>query len=152
MTTTKDTPAESSALKGHLGAFAIIAMVVAAAAPLSTVGAVTPNAILAGNGAAFPIMYAVAALLLFFFAVGFNAMTRYVREAGAFYSYVTLGLGRGLGVAAAYIALLTYTCVQIAVYAFLGFTLGAEVEKYGAIEGGKQHLAKLEAYLRANPA
>ena len=131
MTTTKDTPAESSALKGHLGAFAIIAMVVAAAAPLSTVGAVTPNAILAGNGAAFPIMYAVAALLLFFFAVGFNAMTRYVREAGAFYSYVTLGLGRGLGVAAAYIALLTYTCVQIAVYAFLGFTLGAEVEKYG---------------------
>ena len=24
------------------------------------------------------------------------------------------------------------------------------VEKYGAIEGGKQHLAKLEAYLRAN--
>lgn len=26
------------------------------------------------------------------------------------------------------------------------------VEKYGAIEGGQQHLAKLEAYLRANPA
>jgi uncharacterized protein YndB with AHSA1/START domain len=24
------------------------------------------------------------------------------------------------------------------------------IEKYGAIEGGKQHLAKLEAYLRAN--
>jgi uncharacterized protein YndB with AHSA1/START domain len=26
------------------------------------------------------------------------------------------------------------------------------VEKYGAVEGGQQHLAKLEAYLRANPA
>lgn len=26
------------------------------------------------------------------------------------------------------------------------------VEKYGAIEGGKQHLAKLEAYIRANLA
>ena len=26
------------------------------------------------------------------------------------------------------------------------------VEKYGAIEGGRQHLAKLEAYLRANLA
>jgi uncharacterized protein YndB with AHSA1/START domain len=26
------------------------------------------------------------------------------------------------------------------------------VEKYGAIEGGKQHLAKLEAYLKANPS
>ncbi len=24
------------------------------------------------------------------------------------------------------------------------------VDKYGAIEGGKQHLAKLEAYLREN--
>ncbi len=24
------------------------------------------------------------------------------------------------------------------------------IKKYGAIEGGKQHLAKLEAYLRAN--
>ncbi len=26
------------------------------------------------------------------------------------------------------------------------------VKKYGAIEGGQQHLAKLEAYLQANPA
>lgn len=26
------------------------------------------------------------------------------------------------------------------------------VQKYGAVEGGKQHLAKLEAYLRDNPA
>lgn len=106
-------------LSGGLGVATVIVMVIAAAAPLTTVGAVAPNAFIVGNGAAYPIMYVIAAMLLFLFAVGFNAMNRYVTKAGAFYSYVTLGLGRGAGISAAYLALLTYTCVQMAVYAFM---------------------------------
>lgn len=122
---------EEGALSGGLGVTTVIVMVIAAAAPLTTVGAVAPNAFIAGNGAAYPIMYVIAALLLFLFAVGFNAMNRYVSEAGAFYSYVTLGLGRGAGVSAAYLALLTYTCVQMAVYAFMAGILQGYVVQLG---------------------
>lgn len=122
---------DSGELKGHLGVFTVIVMVIAAAAPLTTVGAVAPAAIIVGNGPAFPIMYVVAALILALFVVGFNAMTRFVKEAGAFYSYTTLGLGRGMGMTAAYIALLTYTCVQVAVIAFLGAVVEGQVVSLG---------------------
>lgn len=118
-------------LSGRLGVTTVIVMVIAAAAPLTTVGAVAPNAFIAGNGAAYPIMYVIAGLLLFLFAVGFNAMNRYVSKAGAFYSYITLGLGRGAGVSAAYLALLTYTCVQMAVYAFMAGILRDYVVELG---------------------
>ncbi|MBU6279402.1 MAG: APC family permease, partial [Actinomycetales bacterium] len=118
-------------LKGSLGVFGVIVMVVAAAAPLSTIGGVAPVAIIAGNGPAFPIMYVAAAVILALFVVGFNAMTPFVKEAGAFYSYITLGLGRGLGLSAAYIAMLTYICVEIAVIAVLGAVFEGQIVSIG---------------------
>ena len=98
-------------------------MIMAAAAPLTTVSATVPVAVLAGNGPAFPIMYVVAAIVLGFFAVGFTAMTPHVRNAGAFYAYITEGMGRRWGLAAAFLALLTYSAVQVAVHAFMGVVL-----------------------------
>ena len=114
---------QSRRLSGHLGPIAIIFMILAAAAPLTTVSATVPVALLIGNGPAFPAMYVIAAIILLFFAVGFTAMTPHVKKAGAFYSYITAGLGRGPGLAAAFIALLTYTTVQVAVHAFMGVVL-----------------------------
>jgi len=121
----------SSSLKGRLGVFGIIVMVVAAAAPLSTIGGVAPVAIVVGNGAAFPAMYVAAAIILALFVVGFNAMTPFVKDAGAFYSYITLGLSRGLGLSAAYIAMLTYVCVEIAVIAVLGAIFQGQIVSVG---------------------
>ena len=122
---------ETGKLKGTLGVFGVIVMVVAAAAPLSTIGGVAPVAIMVGNGAAFPAMYVVAAIILALFVVGFNAMTPFVKEAGAFYSYITASLGRGLGLSAAYIAMLTYVCVEIAVIAVLGAVFEGQIVSIG---------------------
>ncbi|MFZ4486536.1 MAG: APC family permease [Candidatus Nanopelagicales bacterium] len=118
-------------LKGKLGVFGVIVMVVAAAAPLSTIGGVAPVAIIVGNGAAFPAMYVIAGIILALFVVGFNAMTPFVKEAGAFYSYITMSLGRGLGLSAAYIAMLTYICVEIAVIAVLGAVFQGQIVSVG---------------------
>lgn len=98
-------------------------MIMAAASPLTTVSATVPVALLAGDGAAFPMMYVIAALILAFFAVGFVAMTAHIKDAGAFYSYITEGLGRRIGLVAAFLALLTYNAVEIAVHAFMGVVL-----------------------------
>lgn len=122
---------ETGSLKGHLGVFGIIVMVVAAAAPLSTIGGVAPVAIIVGNGPAFPAMYVAAAIILALFVVGFNAMTPFVKEAGAFYSYITMSLGRGLGLSAAYVAMLTYVCVEIAVIAVLGAVFEGQIVSIG---------------------
>ena len=41
-------------------------------------------------------------------------------NAGAFYAFISQGLGRAAGVAAALIALLAYSLLQVALYGMLG--------------------------------
>jgi hypothetical protein len=68
-------------------------MVVAAAAPLGVIGGVVPLGLASGNGAGFPATFIASTVILLFFAVGFTALTPYVEEAGAFFSYVRTALG-----------------------------------------------------------
>ncbi|GAA0300689.1 APC family permease [Kineococcus aurantiacus] len=126
-TTVAAEPAADRRLSGRLGVGSIVFMVVAAAAPLTVVGGSVPIGISIGNGAGFPAMYAVGSVVLFFFAVGFVAMTRYVPNAGAFYTYIGAGLGRLHGLGGSFLALLTYQTIQAAVYGYLGAALGGVV-------------------------
>ncbi|XVU28519.1 hypothetical protein ACQPZJ_16170 [Actinoplanes sp. CA-054009] len=109
---------------GALGASGITFLVVAAAAPLTIMTGVAPLAISIG-GIGAPVGYLVAGVVLAVFAVGFMAMTRHTRGAGAFYSYITLGLGRPLGAAAGLLAVLAYNALQIGVYGLLGVQFAA---------------------------
>lgn len=119
-------------LSGTLGAGSIVFMVVAAAAPLTVVAGSVPLGIALGNGAGYPAMYAISAVILLLFAVGFVAMSKHIPNAGAFYTYIGRGLGRGSGLGAAFLALLSYTAVQGAVYGYLGFALNELSTSYGA--------------------
>jgi amino acid transporter len=114
------TAATEGRLRGSLGVGAIVFMVVAAAAPLTVVAGTVPIGIAAGNGPAFPITYVVCCVILLLFAVGFTAMARHVPQAGGFYAYIGRGLGRSAGLSAAFLALLTYLAVLIAVYGYIG--------------------------------
>ena len=58
-------------------------------------------------------------------------MTRHVPKPGAFFTYVGFGLGRSAGLAAAWVAMLTYTTVQVAVYGYVGFILSVTVQSLG---------------------
>ncbi|PXY20788.1 APC family permease [Prauserella muralis] len=125
-----DTSASRS-LSGSLGVGSIVFMVVAAAAPLTVVAGAVPLGIALGNGAGFPATFVLCCAVLLLFAVGFCAMSRHLPASGAFYSYVWRGLGRAPGLGTAFLALVTYTAVQVAVYAYLGVALGGLVEHYG---------------------
>jgi amino acid transporter len=107
-------------LSGSLGVPSIVFMVVAAAAPLTVIAGVVPIGFLVGNGAGFPAMFVVAALILLLFAFGFTAMTRSVPKAGAFFTYIAHGLGRPSGLAGAYLALLCYLAVEVGVFGYVG--------------------------------
>lgn len=106
-------------LHGRLGVMSIVFMVVAAAAPL-TIFVSTPLNMLASNGPGIAISYFVSPMLLLIFAVGFAAMTKYVPKAGAFYSYVTAGMGRPLGVGAGFVAVGGYLIFQHFVFSLMG--------------------------------
>lgn len=122
------------ALRGSLGVTAIVFMVVAAASPLTVIGGAAPLGILLGNGAGFPSLYAISAIILLLFAVGLAAMTRVVPKPGAFFTFVGYGLGRKPGLAAAYLALLTYTTIQVSVHGYVGYILQVTVVGLGGPE------------------
>lgn len=131
MTPTSSTAPGSTRLSGRLGTGSIVFMVIAAAAPLTVIGGNVPIAVGSGNGAGAPVGFLLAALVLLVFAVGFVTMTPYVRDAGAFFSYASAGLGPRAGLAAAFIALVAYTAIQVGVYGFLGWALGNLVTFFG---------------------
>jgi len=118
-------------LTGTLGTAAIVMMVVAAAAPLTVVGGAAPLGILLGDGVGFPAMYAISGIVLFLFAVGLSAMTRHVPKPGAFFTFVGYGLGKPAGLATAFLALLTYTAIQVSVHGYVGYILSVTVAGLG---------------------
>lgn len=118
-------------LAGRLGPAAIVFMVVAAAAPLTVVAGTVPIGIAAGNGAAYPASYVVCTAVLLLFAVGFTAMARHIPGAGAFYTYIASGFGRHTGLGAAFLALLSYTAVQGAVYGYIGAAINDLITSHG---------------------
>jgi len=120
-------------LSGSLGATAIVFMVVAAASPLTVIGGAAPLGILLGNGVGFPALYAVSAVILLLFSVGLAAMSRHIPRPGAFFTYVGYGLGRSTGLAAAWIAMLTYTTIQVSVYGYIGYILSYTIATYTGV-------------------
>ena len=77
-----------------LGVPSITLMIIAASAPLTVVaGGVTTSFAVTGS-LGVPLGFVLIAVILTLFAVGYTAMGRYVTNAGAFYAYVSQGLGR----------------------------------------------------------
>ncbi|KHO25424.1 amino acid transporter [Mycolicibacterium setense] len=113
-------PPTGRQLRGKLGVASIVFMVVAAAAPLGVIGGVVPLGIASGNGAGFPATFIASTVVLLLFAVGFTAMTPYVDEAGAFFSYVRQSLGLPTGIGIALVALVSYVALEAGVYGLLG--------------------------------
>ena len=61
-------------------------------------------------------------------------MTPHVPEAGAFFSYVTVGLGKRPGTGIAVVALIAYTAIQVGIYGYIGWAIGDTVRFYGGPE------------------
>ena len=118
-------------LRGTLGVWGIVFLVVAAASPLGVIGGPVPLGIAGGNGVGFPAIFIVSTLIILLFAVGFTALTPYVPDAGAFYSYIGKGLGRVTGFGFAFVALISYLALEIAVYGLIGQGAQALFASYG---------------------
>src|SRR3954469_15507230 len=102
--------------QNSLGVPSIFFYIIAAASPLTVVVALFPIIIGSGNGVGMPGAFVIAAVVLMIFAVGYVAMSRHVTNAGAFYAYVTLGLGRIPGLGSASLAIFAYNAIQAGLY------------------------------------
>lgn len=106
--------------KNRLGVPSVVFFGVAGAAPLTVIiGSISAIYAIIGS-TAVPIAYIVVAGLLSLFTVGFVAMSRHIVNSGAFYSYISHGLGRMVGVGAAFVALPAYSLMQIGLFGLFG--------------------------------
>ncbi|AGZ38866.1 APC family permease [Actinoplanes friuliensis] len=98
---------------GRLGGMSIVFLALAAVTPLTVVATIVPDAYAVGELLGLPLLFAGAGLLLLIFVAGHAAMSRRLPHAGPLYSIVTRGLGRPLGIGAAWLAVLSYGALQL---------------------------------------
>lgn len=110
-------------LEGRMGTTELVFTVLGFNGPLAAVAGYLAF-IIYFNGVGAPLMLAIAGAINVIFAVGFTAMSRYMPNPGAFYSYITAGLGRVLGLGGAFLAVFAYALVILGVYAFFGIITG----------------------------
>ena len=107
--------------RGSLSTPKIVFIVVAMAAPLAAVVGTIPLGFVLGNGAGLPVAFVIATISLLLFSFGYAAMTRRVVNTGAFYTYVSNGFGRRLGVAAGLVAVIAYSVQTIWIVGGFGY-------------------------------
>lgn len=105
----------------RLSTASLVFIIIAASAPLTVLAGGVPTNYAVAGLLGVPQTYLVMGLILLFFAVGYTAMSREIQNAGAFYAYVTEGLGNRQGIAAAILALVSYNMMQIGLYGLFGF-------------------------------
>src|SRR6195952_4749405 len=93
---------------GAVGLAGVLFMAVANAAPITAMTGNVPIAVGYGNGLGAPAGFLVATVVLTLFTVGFVAMARHITTAGAFYGFISHGLGQVWGMAAGVLAPVAY--------------------------------------------
>jgi len=108
----KDAPAPAGLKKGAIGIVAVLFMAVANAAPITAMTSNTPIAVGFGNGLGAPAGFLFATIILTLFAIGYVAMARYITTAGAFYGFISHGLGQVWGMASGALATFAYVVFE----------------------------------------
>jgi amino acid transporter/GNAT superfamily N-acetyltransferase len=117
--------------RNRLGVPSVVFFGIAGAAPLTVIlGAVTTIYAVVGS-TVVPVSYLVAAAILAVFTIGFVAMSRHIVNSGAFYSYISRGLGRVVGVGAAFVALPAYAVMQIGLFGLFGVVASGLLDTLG---------------------
>jgi amino acid transporter len=106
-----------------VGLIGVLFMAVATAAPITAMVGNVPIAVGFGNGIYAPAGYFVATIVLTLFAIGYAAMSKHITATGAFYGYISHGLGRIVGLGAGFLTAMAYMVFEaslIGIFAFFG--------------------------------
>jgi amino acid transporter len=96
-----------------VGLWGVLFVAVTGAAPISAMLFNVPFATGFGTGLYTPAAFLFATVILTIFSVGYVAMARKMRAAGGFYTFISHGLGRELGMAAGICGALSYALFEV---------------------------------------
>ncbi len=112
---------EASSTRRTLTVPTLVFMIIAASAPLTVLAGGAPTSFAVTGLVGVPMGYLILGIILVLFAVGYGAMSAQVHNAGAFYAYVTAGLGIRQGIGASLLALVSYNAMQVGLWGLFGF-------------------------------
>jgi amino acid transporter len=128
-----DEPVHTRLASDKLGVIAIAFFVVAVAAPMAAVVGASP-VLFSATGPGTPVIYAIAALLIALFAVGYLRMSHHITNAGGFVAYIAKGLGNTWATGGAGLAVLTYLALQVGLWSQFGVFARALVRQFSGID------------------
>jgi amino acid transporter len=120
--------------KNAVGIIGVMFMAVATAAPITAMVGNVPIAVGFGNGSYAPAGYLVATIVLSLFALGYSAMAKHITTTGAFYGYISHGLGRVVGMASGLLITVAYIVFEASLVGIFAFFAQSTVEKYTGTE------------------
>ena len=106
-----------------VGLIGVLFLTVTGAAPVSAMLGNVPFAAGYGIGIHTPAAFLLATIVLTIFSIGYAAMAGRVSTVGGFYSFISQGLGRELGMSAGLASLLSYSIFEASLtglFAFFG--------------------------------
>ncbi len=95
-----------------VGLIGVLFLTVTGAAPISAMLFNVPISVGFGNGIGTPAGFLVATIILLIFSVGYAAMASKVTAVGGFYSFISHGLGRELGMAFGFGSVVAYSVFE----------------------------------------
>ncbi|MFE3022983.1 APC family permease [Nocardia tengchongensis] len=106
-----------------IGLLGVVFMAIATAAPITAMTGNVPFMISAGTGKGTPAAFLIAMVVLAVFSVGFTTMSKHITATGAFYGFISYGLGRTIGLASGLLAAFAYMVFEpslIGIFASFG--------------------------------
>lgn len=116
---------ETEGLSGRVGTTSVILTVMAFLAPLGAVAGYVPLVIGYGNGLGAPVVFLLCGVVIGLFSFGYLALVRQVPRPGAFYAYVSAGLGKRSGLGAGGLTIVLYVFSLVGFDIFGGISLSA---------------------------
>jgi amino acid transporter len=116
---------------GAVGILGVLFLTVTGAAPISAMLFNTPLSVGYGNGIGTPAGFAFATVILTIFSVGYVAMARKVTAAGGFYSFISHGLGRELGMASGLAMVVAYSVFEASLCGGFAYFATLKLGQYG---------------------
>ena len=104
-----------------VGLIGVLFLTVTGAAPESAMLGNVPVAAGLGTGIHTPAAFLLATIVLTLFCVGYARMARQVSSVGGFYSFISQGLGREIGMSAGFTSLACYSLFEASLYGLFAF-------------------------------
>src|SRR5262252_6989470 len=117
--------------RGAVGLGGVLFLTVTGSAPISAMLFNTPIVVGFGQGVGAPAAFIFATIVLTVFSVGYVAMARKKTTAGGFYSYISHGLGRELGIGTGFGSLVAYSVFEASLAGGFAYFLNLKLASFG---------------------